>query len=148
MLAFETEEDVYQIALSYPYTYSRLKERLTFLDVLTSRFQESDYYLGGKKKQIKPSNVFGISSSNLLFTTKQIGSSLVSLFISVPQTKLVQLEITLYNFIDALFLTPKKVFVGTSRFNFIALIFFVTQAEKVRMMMMIVMKYRLGNQEG
>lgn len=93
LLAFEIEEDVYQIALSYPYTYSRLEERLTFLNVLTSRFQESDHYLGGKKNQVKPSNVFGISSSNLLFTREQIGSSLVSFHLCRYKIKLAQLQL-------------------------------------------------------
>ena len=45
-LAFDNEEDVYQLALSYPYTYTRLKERLNFYEVLTAKSNEGRSYFG------------------------------------------------------------------------------------------------------
>lgn len=45
-LAFAKEEDVYQVALSYPYSYTRMKERLNFYEILTSKCNEGREYFG------------------------------------------------------------------------------------------------------
>ena len=43
-VSFDKEDDVYQLALSYPYSYSRLKNRLNFYQILTSKCNEGSQY--------------------------------------------------------------------------------------------------------
>lgn len=43
-LSFDIEDDIYQLALSYPYSYSRYKSRLNFYQVLTSKTNERSSY--------------------------------------------------------------------------------------------------------
>lgn len=45
-LAFAREEDVYQVALTYPYSYTRTQERLNFYEILTSKSNEGREYFG------------------------------------------------------------------------------------------------------
>ena len=45
-LAFAREQDVYQVALTYPYSYSRVEERLNFYEILTAKCNEGREYFG------------------------------------------------------------------------------------------------------
>lgn len=44
-LSFATEEDVYQVALTYPFSFTRMQQRLNFYEILSCKSNEGREYL-------------------------------------------------------------------------------------------------------
>ena len=66
-VSFDKEDDVYQLSLSYPYSYSRLKNRLNFYQILTSKCNEGSQY------KLSSSSIFTSSSSSSSFSSSPSG---------------------------------------------------------------------------